>query len=244
MVFSHVKPGDMSDLASLPLCYDCLKYNHPVQRLWAIDQEIFRTIHHSWHQNWLDPVFWVISSSGLGWVQILMVLLVWYAQRIKVLSDQEGGSALSWSYRGFKGFRFQEWRNWVWPLILCYAGSGILNSAILKKLIERDRPSRLADSLPQETFYYNAFPSGHTASAFAIGFYIFLRFYGTEKAKWGQLAMLWSCLVGVSRIYRGVHWPTDVLGGACVGMIVGALIYLWLDTEKVRDAEGQPPTEA
>ncbi|MBX3119308.1 MAG: phosphatase PAP2 family protein [Fimbriimonadaceae bacterium] len=214
-----------------------------MQRLWELDQQIFRAIHHGWHQSWLDPIFWVISTSGLGWVQMVALLLGWYVFRVRTLAANEGGSGLAWALRGFKGFRLTEWRAWVWPLILCYAASGILNSAILKKVFDRDRPSRLWDSLPQEGFHHNAFPSGHTASAFAIAFYLFLRWYGTERQKWGWGVMAWACLVGLSRIYRGVHWPTDVMGGACIGMLTASVVYLWLDGREGNDPESEPARE-
>ncbi len=209
-----------------------------------MDQQIFRAIHHGLHQNWLDPIFWVISTSGLGWMQMSMVLIAWYVSRVKALAASEGGTAGPWAFRGLKGFRFREWRDWVWPLILCYAMSGILNSWILKKAIERERPSKLPDSIPQETFFYNSYPSGHTASAFAIAFYLYLRLHGTQRGKLGWLALLWACLVGFSRIYRGVHWPTDVVGGACVGMLTAAFIHLWLDKKEEHHDESEPATEA
>ena len=59
-----------------------------------------------------------------------------------------------------------------------------------------------------------SFPSRHTSIAFAMAF-AFLHF----KSKWGLPLLLLAIWVGVSRIYVGVHYPIDILGGIIVGII-------------------------
>ena len=63
-----------------------------------------------------------------------------------------------------------------------------------------------------------SFPSGHTAASFAAAFAL--------KASGSPLwkpALLWALLIAFSRLYLYVHWPSDVLGGAVLGAVVGWL---------------------
>lgn len=177
--------------------------------LWALDQSLFRQIHLGWHRDWLDPVFFVISSTGLGWVQALLIL-----------------SGLPWreaASRSPARLRGSDWRPLVSPLLLAFGLASLINTGILKKAIPRDRPSNLPEAVPQETFYHNSFPSGHTATSFAIAAMLVYLTWRTPRAWIGWTALTWATLVGLSRIYRGVHWPTDVLGAICVGVGCAAL---------------------
>ena len=64
-----------------------------------------------------------------------------------------------------------------------------------------------------------SFPSGHTTAAFATMVPVFL--VGNKKVSW--TALIFAFLMGVSRIYLVVHYPSDVLGGLIVGTIAGIL---------------------
>jgi membrane-associated phospholipid phosphatase len=202
-----------------------------VQALWELDQSIFRTIHMGWHRDWLDPLFFVISSSGLGWVQILVIfgLLPWR----RAWRDAPAGllRLLKMPLR----IQRADWRDFVGPLLLSYAFSSLFNTGILKRVIERERPSNLEFAVPQETFFYNAFPSGHTATSFGIATMLVYLTASSDKAWVGRLALVWAVLVGFSRVYRGVHWPSDVLGGALVG--IGSASLAWILLSRAREAK-------
>jgi undecaprenyl-diphosphatase len=59
-----------------------------------------------------------------------------------------------------------------------------------------------------------AFPSGHASRAFAVALFLTLR---SRRWRWGVPLLGYAVLVALSRVYVGVHWPSDVLGGAILG---------------------------
>ena len=95
---------------------------------------------------------------------------------------------------------------------------------IVKHLIGRARPSVTYDSVfigPSVKYAYDSFPSGHTTSAFCLAF-IFSEFFPKYRA----VFYLFGVIVGLYRIDGLSHFPSDVLAGALLGMIVGKIIWL------------------
>ena len=64
-----------------------------------------------------------------------------------------------------------------------------------------------------------AFPSGHSATAFALAVTIFL-----HDRKIGTLFLICAILIGIGRVYANVHYPVDILGGALIGTLVAIII--------------------
>ncbi len=87
----------------------------------------------------------------------------------------------------------------------------LLNEHLVKKLIRRPRPFTLQPALDTVIPHPGSFsfPSGHTASSFAAATAIFM-----YDKKLGTAAYIVAALIGFSRNYFGVHYPTDVLAGA------------------------------
>jgi len=94
----------------------------------------------------------------------------------------------------------------------------------LAALVARDRPPK-ADWAATAAGY--SFPSGHTVSATLAAGLLCLGLLRTVRSGWRiagiAVAICWALLDGASRVYQGVHWPSDVLAGWLFG---SALILL------------------
>jgi membrane-associated phospholipid phosphatase len=103
-------------------------------------------------------------------------------------------------------------------------GIGYIMVEILKVVVDRPRPYALIVDAHQRTtdFLYNlGFPSGHTTNATVLSVICALMLRG----KWRWLPFVWIPLVGVSRVYLGVHAPLDIVGGVALGLFITFGLY-------------------
>lgn len=120
-------------------------------------------------------------------------------------------------------------RRWSDALLLLIAvcGGQVLSS-LLKLGIDRPRPDLVPHLAQVQTL---SFPSGHAMMSaityLTLGSLVARIVPGrATKVYVGTLAVLLTLLVGFSRIYLGVHWPSDVLGGWCAGFAWATLCWL------------------
>jgi len=121
-------------------------------------------------------------------------------------------------------------------LVTVAVGGGGLLSTVMKQLFARDRPDVVPHLVAVTS---SSFPSGHSMLAAIL--YLTLgallaRFAARRRTKVYVLtvALLATFLIGSSRVYLGVHYPTDVLAGWCAGL-VWALI-CWLVARYLQDS--------
>jgi membrane-associated phospholipid phosphatase len=224
-----------------------LVYIAPVEGLWELDQSLFKAIHLGWHREWLDPFFWVISSTGLGYVQVILVLFfIRWRDVLTRARERRTVRRIPSAIAMPALVKWRDLRDLAGPMLITFGVAGIVNGAI-KKAVPRDRPSNFVWAEPQEGFYGNSFSSGHTATSVALAVTVFIVTRGTPRAWYGWVALLWAGLVGISRIYRGVHWPSDVVSGAAVGAACAAIVCMVLRNSKAgwaqNDAEAETSTE-
>ena len=116
-----------------------------------------------------------------------------------------------------------------------YIGTTMAEAAVLtfsaKEIAGRERPfDRWPGMIVQrESVGSYSFPSGHTAMAFSLATSLSLRY-----PKWYVIvpSALWATSVGISRMQRGVHYPSDVISGALIGVgvaFVNVYVNKWLD---------------
>lgn len=101
------------------------------------------------------------------------------------------------------------------------AGSVLVNNMILKNVIGRTRPYELIEELVLigKKAGDASFPSGHTAASFASCVAIL----PNVKKRWWAPLILMAVLISLSRVYIGIHYPSDILGGFLSGVVIGIL---------------------
>lgn len=104
---------------------------------------------------------------------------------------------------------------------------GLFGSIIIKNVIARPRPFTANPDIqliiPPPTSF--SFPSGHTLASFGAASALFI-----QHRRLGAAALIYAALVGFSRLYMYVHYPTDVLAGCILGILLGT--FSWLAVKK------------
>lgn len=108
-------------------------------------------------------------------------------------------------------------------ITLCLVISRGLFVEIIRFIYERPRPFVFLDFTPLFEKTSWAFPSGHASVFFALAVAVYF-----FNKKWGWWFFGFAVINGISRIYVGVHWFSDILGGIGVGVLSFAITYLLL----------------
>lgn len=107
-------------------------------------------------------------------------------------------------------------------IIICYLIAVLLGENTIKPILHRNRPftyfpdMQLLIKKPRSY----SFPSGHSMQSFTFATSIFL-----INKKWGIPCLILAALIAFSRLYLYVHFPTDVLIGTLLGILVPVTIY-------------------
>ena len=113
------------------------------------------------------------------------------------------------------GLKNKRWVKRGLMVLLSLAGNFLTCNVILKPMVNRTRPYVLLDyDILIPPVGDASFPSGHTAASFAAATAIY-----AINRKWGIAAYIFAAVMGFSRLYLGVHFPADVLGGAICGTL-------------------------
>jgi undecaprenyl-diphosphatase len=95
--------------------------------------------------------------------------------------------------------------------------------SVISGIVDRPRPF-VADPSAVHLFAKHAadpgFPSDHATAAFAIAVALLLR-----KRAWGAIVLIFAAILAVGRVAMGVHYPSDVLGGAALGSLVAMALW-------------------
>jgi undecaprenyl-diphosphatase len=126
--------------------------------------------------------------------------------------------------------------------VVIAAVTGTTINTVMKALFDRARP----DYVTHLTDVFTAsFPSGHAALSAVVYLTLGALLAGTHSSRIFRIyfigvAILLVLLIGLSRVYLGVHYPTDVLAGWCFGIVWALICWLILKTLQRRKVARQP----
>ncbi|MEX2153426.1 MAG: phosphatase PAP2 family protein [Gemmatimonadaceae bacterium] len=162
--------------------------------------------------DWSDGLAWeraVIRAVHVqlpGWLDAILIAMPWLGTNWTLLPL----SIVTVLWLVFRKKRYHE----AVYLAVVQVGSNSLNPAI-KFLYDRARP----DIIPRRGWYdWAAYPSGHAIASIAVLITIAIVLYRVNGWRWPGYVIPPLLLISLfSRIYLGVHWPTDVIGGMLIG---------------------------
>lgn len=161
-----------------------------------------------------------IDGNVLLWIQdvlrtdVLSPLLVFYTGL--------GDTGLLWLIISAVMVLFRPTRKAGIVTFVAVGFGALFTNVMIKPLVVRPRPYLMVEGLIALVTSNdpNSFPSGHTTAAFAAG----LVWYKMLDRDWMRRLGLFSAfLMGFSRLYVGVHYPTDVLAGMILGTVAGVI---------------------
>ena len=195
-----------------------------LEQLLHIDTEILLAI-NGWHAPWADQLMWVISAKAT-WIPLYLLLV----------------GLLVWRYRQ-PALTHVKWLQKVPACVVMIVAIGLavgvadfIASGILKELVARPRPTRVPE-LEGVLHLVNGYRSGrygfvssHAANTMAVAL-LFSLIWRNKIATVGL--MLWVAANCYSRMYLGVHYPLDIMGGLVVGCLVALTMYAVLRSLKL-----------
>lgn len=197
-----------------------------IDTLQNIDLQILRSI-NGWHTLWADVLMWRMSGT-LVWVPLYALFL----------------------YKLLKGFKKKSMYILISMVLLVASTDQTTN--LIKYERGRLRPSH-QPGIAHKLHYVNdyrggkySFPSGHAANTMGVAIFLTL-LLGHSSALMRWLPIPWSLIVGFSRIYLGVHFPSDVLAGFLLGALWGWLwfkisnYYLFKINQAKKDMQDEEP---
>ena len=157
--------------------------------------------------------------------------------KIMIFITQLGDEGLFWIGIGIVCLVIKKHRRMGLQVLMSMLFTFIIGNLILKNLFARQRPCAIDQSIELIIPYPSefSFPSGHTMNGVTAAMALFL-----NNKKIGIPALMIAAAIAFSRMYHFVHFPTDILGGFCVGFTVAIVVnYVFDKVEERKKAQAK-----
>lgn len=175
-----------------------------VENIIPLERDLFLLLNGS-DSVFLDNVMWTISGRFV-WVPLLLFLVFLFFYK----TSRKEALLVTLFF------------------ILLFVACDQVSSGLIKPLFERLRPSHHPDFKDVVDLVNNyrggrfGFVSGHATNSFGLAVFLSLLF---KNRRLTIASLIWATINSYSRIYLGVHFISDIIGGVIVGTIIGIIIY-------------------
>lgn len=190
----------------------------------SFDLSLFQFINNFTHKWWVFDLIGIFLADYFGYFLILAAFFL-------ILKEKKISQKI---------YFFST-------IVLSLILSRGLIAAIIKFFIFRPRPFLALEIQPLVSYSNHdinmSFPSGHAAFYFALAFAVFLYFNQSEdkaKKRLGWWFLAGASLIAISRIFVGIHWSSDILVGAAIGIISAFAVKKILDIH-LEEISGNKP---
>jgi undecaprenyl-diphosphatase len=195
----------------------------------SLDTQLLLLINHGTANTLFDVLMPALSAQGyLLVLPFLLYMIVSSANRMDA-----------------QGKRFLSTALWTIAISCCAFFLAEWVEAVVKNAVARERPCRAIDGIRLIVGCPKSYslPSGHAISSFACAVPLSILSREYMMMQWRLYPLALASAIAFSRIYLGVHYPTDVLAGAILGAGIGMLLSLLyrMIAMKPRDEEGTTP---
>jgi undecaprenyl-diphosphatase len=187
-----------------------------VSFLYSIDVAVFRWVNEGWSNPFLDKFFSFITDASHFYWLIIPLIVYW------LICDKAKGRWL------------------VLSLFIGILLSDQIASHVIKYMMERIRPCNALTGVltPDGLSSSFSFPSSHASNMGSSMFLLSMAF-----KSWTPLFVIIALLVGLSRVYLGLHYPSDVLSGYVLGLFIGYIVWRGIEKLKVRFSVAVEPVK-